>query len=150
MTRPRRCAGEESWTSAFALEVKSENDIPSRSRRTSATSIELTNASASIDRLNPTAPPTNTRGLASRRLAVASAPTSAPSPNAAERTPNMPAPTFSVCEASSGTSTWKLNPTRLTTVTTTSTILASGVCTAQTRPSRMPATTFVPGRFSTG
>ena len=64
--------------------------------------------------------------------------------------PNVPAPTSSVCDASSGTRTWKLNPTRLTTVTTVSTTRATGARHAHARPSRIPATTRVPGRFSTG
>ena len=58
------------------------------------------------------------RQLASRKVAVASAPTSAPSPNDAERSPNPSGPTWSVSAARSGTSTWKLKPTVETTVTT--------------------------------
>ena len=88
--------------------------------------------------LKPTAPPTKTRVVASRSDAVASAPTSAPRPNAAERRPKVSAPTSSVCEARSGTSTWKLKPTRLITVITVSTIRATGAWYAQASPSRIP------------
>ena len=72
--------------------------------------------------LNPSVPSTNALNVARRKDAVTIAPASAPTPNAAERRPNARAPTWSVSEASSGTSVLKLNPKRPRQVTTTSTI----------------------------
>jgi hypothetical protein len=59
-------------------------------------------------------------------LAESSAPVSAPAPNAAERMPNVRGPASSVCDARTGTSTWKLKPTVLTTVVIASTSRTRG------------------------
>ena len=71
--------------------------------------------------LNPSVPAANARNVARLNDAVTIAPANAPSPNAAERSPNARASTCSVSEASSGTSVLKLKPTSPTHVTTTRT-----------------------------
>jgi hypothetical protein len=71
--------------------------------------------------LKPPTPATSAFQLARPSEAVSSAPVSAPAPKAAERIPKVRGPASSVSDDRTGTSTWKLKPTVLTTVVIRST-----------------------------
>ena len=100
--------------------------------------------------LKPNVPRTNARKVARLSDAVMIAPANAPSPNAAERRPNARASTWSVSEASSGTSVLKLKPTSPTQVITTSTTRTCRSCHAKASPSRVPLRSVTVRSAATG
>src|SRR5215216_4328971 len=93
----------------FAVQVVKKT--PVRNRSTAAGHTDETGASASSVVLNPADPSTSAFQLALAKVAANRAPASAPRPKDAPSAPNTSAPTCSVFDASTGTSTWNLNPT---------------------------------------
>ena len=100
--------------------------------------------------LKPNVPSMNALNVARLSDAVAIAPANAPSPNAAERSPNARASTCSVSEASSGTSVLKLKPTSPTQVITTSTTRTCRSRQAKASPSRVPLSSVTVRSAATG
>src|SRR6188768_3628231 len=111
----------------WLLAVHVVKKTPVRKRSTAIGQTEFAGASARSVVLKPAEPRMRALQLAFAKVAASSAPARAPSPKAAPSAPKTSAPTCSVFDARTGTSTWKLNPTVETTVVISRTRRIEGV-----------------------